>query len=152
MRHIRIAWFLALAAAAAAAWAQDRSAPPQVPLSKARAAGDTLYVSGQIPRKPDGSEVRESVAAETAQVMENIGRVLKEHGYGFDDIVSATVYLRNLDDYQEMNKAYGPFFKSGKYPSRACIGGLDIVLGFRVEISCIAYKEGAGKKRGKNDF
>jgi len=148
---IRFGLMAVLAVTALGAAAQDRSAPPKVPLSKARQAGPTLYVSGQIPRTPDGTEVRDSVAAETKQVMENIGRVLKEHGYSFDDVVSATVYLRNLDDYAEMNNAYGAFFKNGEYPSRACIGGLDIVLGFRVEISCIAYKEG-DKKRGKNDF
>ena len=111
-----------------------------LPFSSFRKAGPTLYVSGSIARTPDGKNVKESVTAETHQIMKNIGRILEQNGYDFDDVVRATVYLRDLSDYAEMNKAYATYFKNG-FPSRACIGGVDIVLGFKVEISCIAYKE-----------
>ena len=110
-----------------------------LPFSPARKAGPTLYVSGQVPRTADGQDVRESVEAETRQVMENIGRVLKENGYGFDDVVNATVYLKDIQDYPEMNKVYASYFKNG-FPARATVGGVEIVFGFKVEISCVAYK------------
>jgi reactive intermediate/imine deaminase len=111
-----------------------------LPFSAARQAGNTLYVSGQVPRTADGKDVRESVDAETRQVMDNLGRVLADHGYSFDDVVKATVYLRDIEDYHEMNRAYASYF-GDVYPARACIGGVEIVFDFRVEISVIAYKE-----------
>ena len=121
--------------------AQKSVAIKKLPFSAARKAGNTLYISGQIARTADGVDVKESVAAETRQVMDNIERILKENGYGFDDVVRATVFLTDIEDYHEMNKEYASFFKSA-FPARACLGGVELVFGFRVEISCIAYKEG----------
>ena len=71
--------------------------------------------------------------------MENIGRVLKTDGYSFNDVVNATVYLKDLNDYAEMNKVYASYFTNG-FPARATVGSVDIVFGFKVEISCIAYR------------
>ncbi|MEY3276810.1 MAG: hypothetical protein RL153_2078 [Verrucomicrobiota bacterium] len=113
----------------------------KLPFSPSRQAGGTLYVSGQVPRTAEGADVRESVEAETRQVMDNIGRILKEKGYTFDDVVNATVYLKDIQDYPEMNKVYASYFKNG-FPARATVGGVEIVFGFRVEISCVAFKEG----------
>jgi reactive intermediate/imine deaminase len=111
----------------------------QLPFSRAREAGDTLYLSGQIARTPDGVDVRDSVAAETRQTMENLGATLEEHGYTWSDVVNVTVYLKDLADYAEMNDAYAEFF-DGRYPARACVGGVDIVFDHRVEISAIAHR------------
>ena len=123
-----------------AAGARESVPIKKLPFSAARKAGNTLYVSGQIPRTADGKDVRTSVDAETRQVMDNLGRVLAQHGYGFDDVVKATVYLSDVEDYHEMNKAYASYFDEA-FPARACVGGTQIVFGFRVEISVIAYKE-----------
>ena len=120
--------------------AQKAVAIKTLPFSAARQAGNTLYVSGQVPRTADGADVRESVDAETRQVMDNIGRILKANGYTFDDVVFANVYLADIEDYHEMNGAYASYFDK-KFPARACVGGNQIVFGFRVEISCIAHKE-----------
>jgi 2-iminobutanoate/2-iminopropanoate deaminase len=120
-------------------WAQKPAATTAPPYSPARKAGPTLYVSGQVARTPVGQEVRDSVEAETRQVMENLGRILKENGYGFDDVVNATVYLADIKDYAAMNKVYGSYFSKG-FPARACVGGASLVYGFKVEISAVAYK------------
>lgn len=125
---------------AGTAGAQESVPIVKLPFSAARQAGSTLYVSGQIARTTDGKDVRTSVDAETRQVMDNIGRVLAEHGYGFDDVVRATVYLSDIDDYHEMNKAYASYFDE-VFPARACVGGAQIVFGFRVEVSVIAHRE-----------
>src|SRR5690348_13530558 len=69
-----------------ASLAQRPAATSAPPYSPARKAGQTLYVSGQVARTPAGEEVRASVEAETKQVMENLGRVLKENGYSFEDV------------------------------------------------------------------
>lgn len=114
--------------------------PAPLPFSPSRKAGPTLYVSGQVARKPDGTKVLTTIDAETRQVMANIERILQAEGYGWDHVVSATVYLRNIKDYNAMNGAYRDFFK-GVFPARACVGGQDLVADYNVEISVIAYKE-----------
>ncbi len=110
-----------------------------LPFSPARRAGEAVYVSGQIARTADGKDVKESVEAETRQVMDNLGAILARNGCSFDDVVNATVYLKNIDDYAEMNKVYARYFK-GTFPARACVGGVDLVFGFKVEISCVAHR------------
>ena len=122
------------------AWTQKAVPIKTLPFSAARKAGNTLYVSGQIARTADGADVKESVDAETRQVMDNIGRILEANGYTFDDVVKATVFLKDIEDYHEMNAAYADYFDQA-FPARACVGGQQIVFDFRVEISCIAYKE-----------
>ena len=131
---------LACALVVSPALAQEAVPLKTLPFSPARQAGDFLFISGQIARTADGADVKESVAAETHQTMENIGRILKEHGYAFDDLVSVTVWLADIEDYHEMNKAYASYFEE-QFPARACTGGAQIVFDFRVEIAAIAYKE-----------
>lgn len=136
-----LAALVAAGGLAVVAWAQKPVPLSKLPFSPARQAGPTLHVSGQVPRTVEGADVRESAEAETRQVMENIGRILREKGYTFDDVVSATVYLKDIQDYPAMNQVYASYFKNG-FPARATVGGVEIVFGFRVEISCVAYKEG----------
>ncbi len=131
---------LAVALFTTAALAQEAVALKTLPFSAARKADGTLYISGQIARTADGKDVKESAGAETHQIMKNLGRILKEHGYSYDDLVSVTVWLNDIEDYQEMNKAYASYFKK-QFPARACTGGAQIVFGFKVEIAAIAYKD-----------
>jgi 2-iminobutanoate/2-iminopropanoate deaminase len=120
--------------------AQDPPPIAKLPFSPARKAGGFLFVSGQLPRTPQGADVRDSVAAETRQVMENLGRILAGNGYTFDDVVSTNVYLKDIQDYQVMNRIYASYFQTA-YPARATVGGVDLAFGFRVEVGCVAYKE-----------
>ena len=131
---------LAYALAVSPALAQEAVPLKTLPFSPARQAGDLLFISGQIARTADGADVKESVAAETHQTMKNIGRILEEHGYAYDDLVSVTVWLSDIEDYHEMNEAYASYFKE-QFPARACTGGAQIVFDFRVEIAAIAYKD-----------
>ena len=135
---IRAAFAFALAVSPA--FAQEAVPLKKLPFSPARQADDFLFISGQIARTADGADVKESVAAETHQIMENIGRILEEHGYAYDDLVNVTVWLADIEDYHEMNKAYASYFKE-QFPARACTGGAQIVFDFRVEIAAIAYKD-----------
>jgi len=118
--------------------AQEPVPVSKLPFSSARKAGGTLYISGNIGRSKDLKKLP-TVTEETHAVMKNLERTLKENGYTFDDVVKATVYLNDLGDYAEMNKAYATYFKD-KFPARECVGGVDIVFSLRVEISMIAYK------------
>jgi 2-iminobutanoate/2-iminopropanoate deaminase len=116
---------LTLAVVAWVTWAQKPVPAGGPPYSPARQAA--------------GQEVRGSIDAETRQVMENLGRILKENGCGFEDVVNATVYLSDINDYAAMNRVYASYFPNG-FPARACVGGASLVFGFKVEISAIAYK------------
>ncbi len=125
---------------ATSAPAQEAVAISKLPFSAARMADGTLYISGQIARTADGADVKDSVAAETHQIMENIGRILAEYGYSYDDLVNVTVWLNDIEDYHEMNRAYASYFKT-QFPARACTGGAQIVFGFKVEIAAIAHRD-----------
>ena len=131
---------LVCALAVSPALAQEAVPLKKLPFSPARQADDFLFISGQIARTADGADVKESVSAETHQIMENIGRILEEHGYAYDDLVNVTVWLSDIEDYHEMNKAYASHFEE-QFPARACTGGAQLVFDFRVEIAAIAYKE-----------
>jgi 2-iminobutanoate/2-iminopropanoate deaminase len=131
---------LACFALTSSAFAQEAVAIKTLPFSAARKTGNTLYISGQIARTTDGKDVKDSVGAETHQIMKNLGRILKENGYTYDDLVSVTVWLNDIEDYHQMNKAYASYFKK-QFPARACTGGAQIVFGFKVEIAAIAHKD-----------
>lgn len=131
--------FLALGIVVGQAGSQQLVDVAALPFSPAREAGNTLFVSGQIPVTPGGEQVTGDVGAQTRQTMENMGRVLADNGYTFDDVVSVTVYLSDMEHYAAMNAAYREFFE-GAFPARACVGGLQIAFGLDVEISAIAAK------------
>ena len=139
-RSVRIALAVALAIFLSPALAQEAVPLKTLPFSPARQAGDFLFISGQIARTADGADVKESVAAETHQVMENLGRILEEHGYAYEDLVNVTVWLADIEDYHEMNTAYASYFEE-RFPARACTGGAQIVFDFRVEIAAIAHRD-----------
>ncbi len=85
----RMTVLAALGLALSPVLAQEAVPLKALPFSPARQAGGFLFISGQIGRTADGADIKESVAAETHQVMENIGRSLEEHGYAFDDLVTS---------------------------------------------------------------
>ncbi len=116
------------------------SAPPY---SDAVEAGGVLYVSGQIGRA-NGQLVTESFAAEAHQVMRNIGEILQKRQLTHDDLVSVTIYLKDMKNYGAMNEVYRTYFRGTRLPARVCIAVADLPLNANVEISGIA-----GVKRAK---
>ena len=139
MKHL-LCTALACAVLVSSATAQKAVAIKTLPFSAAREADGFLFISGQIARTADGADVKESVDAETHQIMKNIATILKEHDYTFDELVSVTVWLEDIEDYHEMNAAYASYFEK-QFPARACTGGAQIVFDFKVEIAAIAYKD-----------
>lgn len=87
-------------------------APPALgPYAQGVRAGDTIYVSGQLPLDPKTRRiVGGGIAAQTEQVLINIRAIVEEGGGTMDDIVKITVYLADLDDFDEMNRVYALFF------------------------------------------
>ena len=116
----------------------------KLPFSQAVQVGDVLYLSGALGNKPGTREVVPGgIAAETRQTMDNIGAVLAANGIGFDDVFKCTVMLADMDKWEDFNKVYLTYFKSGRLPARSAFGASALALGAQVELECWAY---AGKK------
>lgn len=109
------------------------------PYSQGVRAGDTLYVSGYGPVDPEtGEEVEGDIGAQTERVLDNLAAVVSEAGGdGLDDLVKVTVYLTDLDDYEQVNDAYGTRF-DGDPPARVCVEVSRLPGDVRVEMDAVA--------------
>jgi 2-iminobutanoate/2-iminopropanoate deaminase len=76
---------------------------------------------------------------QTTQTLRNIERVLQAVGLGLGQVVKMNVYLADMSDFQEMNEAYIAVIGDSP-PARITVGGVDLALGARVEIDCVAYR------------
>ena len=111
------------------------------PYSQAVQVGDVVYLAGQIGiDSPSGVLVEGGIEAQTKQALDNLGAVLKEAGMDYDNVVRATVFLSDMNNFQAMNGVYGEYFKSDHPPSRSTIQVGVIPQGALVEIDFIAVK------------
>ena len=108
------------------------------PYSQAiRAEGKFLFLSGQIPLTPQGEIVAGDVAAQTEQVMKNIGAVLAEAGLTSANIVKTTIFLKSMDSFAAVNEVYGRYFESNP-PARSTVAVAGLPRGVDVEIETVA--------------
>jgi 2-iminobutanoate/2-iminopropanoate deaminase len=111
------------------------------PYSSAQLVGNTLYVSGQICLNQEtGQMENKDIESETRQVLTNLSHVLKTAGFTEDDVVSTTVYLKDMKDFAAMNTIYGGFFHEGNYPARCTVQIAALPRDAKIEISAIAVK------------
>ena len=108
-----------------------------VPLSPAVRAGDMVYVSGQVPVRPDGTYVDGGIEAQTRQVLENIEAALALAGAGMDQVVKTTVWIEDARDFGGMNKVYATFFPA-EPPARTTVESR-LMIDIKVEIEAVAY-------------
>ena len=120
---------------------QTSEAPKAIgPYSQATEINGFLFISGQVPVDPAlGKVVEGGIEAQTEQVMKNIGAILDEAGYTFEDVVKCTCLLDDMDNFVAMNGIYGKYFPENP-PARAAFGVVKLPLGVMVEIECIASK------------
>lgn len=109
------------------------------PYSQANAINGMLFVSGQVPVDPNTGKVVEGITAQTEQVMKNIGSILTEAGFTFNDVVKCTCFLSDMENFSAMNEVYAKYFPENP-PARAAFGVVKLPLGALVEIDCIAVK------------
>lgn len=111
------------------------------PYSPAQRVGNFLFISGQIAlNQQTGALENANIETETRQALRNLMMVLSNAGFDSSDVVSATVYLKDIADYPKMNLIYGGFFQEGNYPARATVQIAALPRDARVEISAIAFK------------
>ena len=108
------------------------------PYSQAVKYENFLFVSGQIALDPKTGElVGSTVEEQTRQVMENIKAILEEAELNFNHVVKTTIYLKNINDFDKVNRVYGEYFPEHK-PARATIEVSNLPKGALVEIEVIA--------------
>lgn len=100
-----------------------------------------IFVSGQIPLKPDtGEMVGSTIVEQTHQALTNLQAVLAAAGVGMDAVVKTTVLLQNMADFAAMNEVYQQYF-SAVFPARAAFAAAALPKGALVEIEAVAVSE-----------
>jgi len=115
-------------------------ASPRGHYTPAMRAGDFVYVSGQGPIDPVTDKLAVGdVEFQTQLTLSNVRRILEAAGVGITDVVKCSVFLRNISEFHNMNRAYAAFFGEHK-PARTTIEAKFHQAEMLVEIDCVAYK------------
>ena len=118
----------------------DKAGPPVGPYSQGIKAAGFVFVAGEKGLDPvTGKIVPGGIEAETRQMLDNVGRLLRAAGLDYGDVVKATVYLRDFSEFETMNRVYREYFAS-EPPTRATVGVTALARDFRVEIEVIAAR------------
>lgn len=120
---------------------ETENAPKAIgPYSQAVAAGDYLFVSGQIALEPAiGNTVPGGIREQAKKVLENLEAILAAQKIGLERVVKTTVYLKDMNDFAEMNEVYASKFAKEPKPARETVQVARLPKDVLVEISCIAY-------------
>lgn len=115
-----------------------KNAPAAIgPYSQAVKVGNMMFISGQIPFVPKTMElVSEDVQEQTRQSLENLKGILEEAGMSFNDVVKTTVFIKDMNDFGQINEIYAEYFVDNK-PARACVEVSRLPKDVKVEIDAI---------------
>lgn len=111
---------------------------PIGPYSQGVVSGNYIFLSGQVGRKHDATELEKGVAAQTRQTILNIKAVLAEKNLNLDNVVKTSVFLADMNDFAEMNGVYAEFFDENTAPARTTIQAAALPLAADVEIEAMA--------------
>ena len=110
------------------------------PYSQAIRKGGVVYLAGQIPIDPKTKELKlGTIEEQTKLVLENLKAVLTAAGLTMDDVVSTSVFMKDLNEFKQMNEVYAQYFKD-KPPARATVQVARLPRDVAIEISAIAAK------------
>lgn len=114
---------------------------PIGPYNQAVLSGNTLYISGQIPIDPDtGNLIEGDISKETEQSMENLKAILQEADMNFENVVKTSIFLKDMNQFSEVNKVYATYFNEETAPARETVEVANLPKFVNVEISMIAVK------------
>ena len=109
------------------------------PYSQAVRAGDTVYLSGQIPLDPQTMELVEGdIGARARRVFDNLTAVMQEAGGSLSDIVKLTIYLVDLEQFGQVNEVMAEYFDA-PFPSRATVAVAALPKGAPIEVEAVAH-------------
>jgi len=119
----------------------DKAPAPIGPYNQAVLVDNTLYTSGQIALNPVTMElVLDTIEIETTQVMENMKAVLEAANMTFADVVKASIFISDMNDFARINTIYGSYFDEKTAPARETVQVAKLPRNVNVEISMIAIK------------
>ena len=117
-----------------------KNAPAPIgPYNQAVKAGNTLYISGQIPLIPSTMELFSgTIKEETELVMQSLNSILEEAGMNFENVVKTTIFIDDMNNFQYVNEVYGKYFQDENAPARETVAVKTLPKSVRIEISMIA--------------
>lgn len=119
----------------------ENAPAPIGPYNQAILVNDTLYTSGQIALNPKTMELDlNSIEIETTQVMENLKAVLEAAEMTFENVVKATIFIMNMNDFAKINIIYASYFNKATAPARETVQVACLPKNVNVEISFVAIK------------
>ena len=111
------------------------------PYEQAIRFGNLLFTSGQIPIDPKTSEiVKGDIKKQSQRVFENLKGILETSSSSLERVIKVTVYLKDLKDFNDMNRIYEEYFGKSK-PARSCVEVSNLPKGVAIEVDLIAYSE-----------
>jgi 2-iminobutanoate/2-iminopropanoate deaminase len=118
---------------------QTDKAPKAIgPYSQGIVANGFVFASGQIPIDPATGELNTgTIEEQTRQVLKNLGAVLEAAGSSYENVVKATVFLQDMNDFGKMNAVYGEFF-TPPHPARAAVQVARLPRDVKIEIEAVA--------------
>lgn len=121
---------------------QTAKAPAPIgPYNQAVMSGDNLYVSGQIALDPESGElIQGGIKEETEQVMKNLQAILEEAGLSFEHVIKASIFVKDMHQFQAINEVYGAYFNADSAPARETVEVANLPKFVNVEISLIAVR------------
>ncbi|MFB9805302.1 Rid family detoxifying hydrolase [Haladaptatus pallidirubidus] len=109
--------------------------------SQATTNGNILFTAGQIPMTPDGDLLDdEDITVQTRQSLENVKGILEEEGLTMQNVLKVTVFMDDIEDFDEMNDSYKEYFQDNP-PARSAVEVANLPKGVGVEIEAIASTE-----------
>jgi 2-iminobutanoate/2-iminopropanoate deaminase len=112
------------------------------PYSQAIEAGGFLYISGQLPIDAATGTMSGDISEQARTSLLNIEHILQEAGLTRNDIIKTTIFLKNLADFDTVNKVYGDFFEGSLFPARSTIEVSRLPRDASIEIEAVAGKSG----------
>ncbi len=110
------------------------------PYSQAVVVGNMIFTSGMIPIIPETGEVLDGdITAQATQAIGNLVALLKAMGASADSVVKTTVFIKNMDDFAQVNEVYATFFQNN-FPARSCVEVARLPKDVLIEIEAIAVK------------
>jgi len=117
----------------------NKAPQPVGPYNQAVIHNSIMYISGQIALDPITKELTtNNLTEETMLVMNNLKAILENENLSFENVIKSTIFLKDMGNFEVVNKIYGSFFKSGNEPARETVEVSKLPLGVNVEISMIA--------------
>lgn len=118
----------------------EGSSPPIGPYSLGVWAGDLLFVSGQTPIDPaTGVVASDNVVEQAHQTIKNVRAILEAAGLTLDNVVKATVFIKDMNDFAAINEVYASYFQK-PYPARSCVEVARLPRDVLVEIEVVASR------------